>query len=180
MNVSLFQIVLHFISKRSLRWLHYIKQRIVIFFKLLDLEFLRFQLRAMREGIRMEHDHFKEQLDASKRRLAGERYTFYYSASGDEVNFKDIPIMPDELEKLPDEAVDTKDYRFFKKAKEDPDATLVKNLETLIERTSGDLGKLKQQMEGIDNQLTGQNGVEEKIEGMRTAINLLTEYMHQK
>lgn len=157
--------------------LHYWGKKRIIQKKKWDLEFLADELKSMREGLRQEYDRLREQLDAAKRRRAGEKYSFCYSASGDEVSNQNIPILPDELEKLPDEPKDTKDFRFFKKPKKQVDETLIKNLENLIQKTTEDTQKLKMQMDGIDGQLDGPDGVYTKIEGYLTAMKMIDQFI---
>lgn len=63
--------------------------------------------------------------------------------------------------------------------KEDPDATIKKNLQNLIDRYTPDIEQLRSQMEGIDGQIEGKDGVNENIEGLRTVQGLLREYMEK-
>jgi len=156
---------------------HYKNKIRVVQMKIWDMEFLRYELRAVREGVRINHDQSKELLDGLKRRLAGEKYNFYYCASQDEVGYKDIPILPDDLEKLPDEPKDTKDFRFYKKKRENINEQVCQNLKSSIQKYSDQIEQFKKQLEGIDGQIEGQNGVNEKIEGLRNAIALLKEHI---
>lgn len=60
--------------------------------------------------------------------------------------------------------------------KEDPDATIRANLTNLVDRYAPDIEQLKKQMEGIDNQVRGQEGIEENIDGLHTVIGMLKEH----
>lgn len=60
--------------------------------------------------------------------------------------------------------------------KEDPDATIRKNLTNLIERYTPDIEQLKKQIEGVDSQIHGPDGIEENIEGLHTVIGMLREH----
>lgn len=159
---------------------HYKNKKSIIRMKIYDLEFLRYQLKSMREGLRMEYDRIKENMDAAKRRLAGEQYRFFYCASNDEIDYKSIPILPDDFEKLPDKAEDTKDFRFYKKPRKEVDQKVCENLKGMIQKYSDDSEQLGKQMEGLDGQIDGPGGVVEKMDGMQTAINLLNEYINLK
>lgn len=156
---------------------HLKKKMKVIGMKIIDLEFLRWQLKSMREGFRMQHDRLKEELDAMKRRLAGEKYQFFYCASNDEISYKAIPILPDDFERLPDKPQDTKEFRFYKKTRKEVNQQLCTNLTGMIQRHGDDLTQLVKQMEGVDGQVEGPQGVNEKIDGYKTAINLIKEYL---
>lgn len=156
---------------------HYNKKKEILRMKILDAEFLKYQLQSVREGFRMEYDRVKEHLDASTRRLFGEKYQFFYCDSGDEVDYKVVPIMPEDLEKLPDEAKDTKDFRFYKKPRPEINETVVKNMEEAVKRFSDDAAQLKAQIDGVDGQLVE---IDSKIDGMHTGIKLLTEYIARK
>ena len=93
---------------------------------------------------------------------------------------KTIPILPDELDKLPDERKDTKDFRFHKKPRREVDDKVCTSLKSMIEKYSDDADQLSKQMNGVDGQIEGENGINEKIDGMKTAITLLKEYIAKK
>lgn len=156
---------------------HYGKKAEILNMKILDAEFLKYQLQSIREGFRMQYDQTKEHLDAATRRLYGEQYQFFYCDSGDEVDFKVVPVVPEDLPKLPDEAKDTKDFRFYKKPRPEVNETVIKNLEQAIQNFKADTDQLKAQMDGIDGQLVNEDN---KIDGYKTAINLLREFIKRK
>lgn len=58
----------------------------------------------------------------------------------------------------------------------DPDKTTCTNLENLIKRHEPDLEQLKKQMEGIDGQIEGPQGLDEAIDGYRTVHGLLKDF----
>ena len=145
--------------------------------KIWDFEYLKYEMKSMREGFRMQYDRMREEMDACKRRLAGEKWSFYYIASGDEIGYREIPILPDDFENLPDEQKDTKDFRFYKKTKANPDKDVVKNLEVKIQQYSDDIAQITKQMEAVDGQIEGPKGYNEQLDGFKTAINLINEYL---
>lgn len=62
------------------------------------------------------------------------------------------------------------------KKKEDPDPTIVRNLENLIKSHEPDIAQLKVQMEAIDKQVEEEGGVNNTIKGYRGTLELLKEY----
>lgn len=110
--------------------------------KMWDLEFVRKQLKQLREEWRSQYDRLKEQEDAAVLRLEQER------------------------------------------AKEDPDATIVANLENLIKRQTPDLEQFKKNMQAVDSRIEGgegpeghQDGINETLEGHRANLALLEEHI---
>ncbi len=61
------------------------------------------------------------------------------------------------------------------KQKEDPDKTIVENMENLIKRITPDSAQLKTQMEAIDTQIEGNGGINDLIDKQRMVIHLLQE-----
>lgn len=62
--------------------------------------------------------------------------------------------------------------------KEDPDKTIVTNLQNLIDKYKPDIEQLKTQMQAVDSQIQGtadETGLDGNVEGYRTVINLLKE-----
>lgn len=75
------------------------------------------------------------------------------------------------------EQVDAATHRLdVENAKEDKDATIQANLQRLIDRYTPDIEQLQKQMEAIDSQIEGPEGVNENIDGLKTVIGLLEEY----
>jgi hypothetical protein len=147
--------------------------------KIWDLEFLKDKLKAMRESFRIEFDRLKELSDATSRRLYGEKYEFFYIATNDKIEVASLPIMISDIEKLPDEPKETRDFRFYKKRKGNPDKDICDSLDKAIKRYQEDIDQLKKQMDGIDGQIEGPGGVNESIDGLRTVHTLLKEHMNK-
>lgn len=151
--------------------------------QLWDREFTKKFLGEQREGIRIEYDRLNEQLDAAKRRLCAEKYELVYSESGDKVEIRNAPISADEIEGL--DTKKSEKSRFHKIVKEDPDKTIVTNLEEKIKQLSPDVEQLKTQMQQltqrIEGPLTDENGVDHSLNGsssdLRTVIDLLRNHM---
>lgn len=75
------------------------------------------------------------------------------------------------------EMVDASNLRLeAENKKEDPDKTIKDNLERLKEKYEPDIKQLETQMDAIEGQITGAQGVEEGIDGYRTVIGLLKEH----
>lgn len=151
--------------------------------QLWDREFTRAFLSEQREGMRIEYDRSNESLDAAKRRLCQEKYEVIYSESGDKVDVKTVPISADEIESLPTKK--TKESRYHKVLKEDPDKTIIENLENTIKKISPDVEQLKKQIGQLDQRIEGplrdENGVDHSLNGssedLVTVINLLKNHI---
>jgi len=157
--------------------------------KIWDAEFLREKMGAMREGFRREYDRINELRDAEMRKMYKIKYKFFYCATKDEVKIENLPIPPDDVESLPNEPRDTKEFRFYKTPLEH-DKDLVKNIKKQISNLDEDIKQLKSQMDAIDTQVKGgevqtsqgtqyTDGIDEKIESYRTVRTLLKDYIRR-
>ena len=99
-----------------------------------DLEFLRRNLKEVREGQRLEYDRKKEILDAANLRLGKE------------------------------------------KEKEDPDQTLKQSLEKMIDQHTQDTKNLETQMQALDTQIEGPEGVNTRIGNLNDVHELLRKH----
>lgn len=151
--------------------------------QLWDREFTKRFLGEQREGMRIEYDRLNEQLDAAKRRLCQEKYEVIYSESGDKVDVRTVPISPDEIESL--ETKKNEKSRYHKVVKEDPDKTIIENLEAKIVQLSPDVEQLKAQIQQITTRIEGplrdEQGNDHSLNGssddLRTVIKLLKDHI---
>lgn len=118
-----------------------------------EKEFTKQQLQQGRELLRQAKDKVRDKADASGRKLCEEKYTFYYSETGDKVAVRDIPINADELQELPDHK--TKKSRFYKQTKPKYDKKLVNQLDKYYQSQKQQLKQLENQMNIIDLRLKG-------------------------
>lgn len=165
-----------------LRWRkkrHCKRKMRVIEMKIWDLEFLKEKLLNMREGFRVEYDLIKEKVDASQRRMYGEMYEFWYSASGDKVDIRELPIMPADIPNLPDTQGDTKDFRFFKTKRENSNNETVEAMKNYLDGAMADLEQLKKQMYGLDGQIHNEGGVVEQMDSYHAVLDLLKKYKNK-
>ena len=107
-----------------------------------DIEFLRSEYKATREGFRVEYDRLKELQDAANVRIASE------------------------------------------KEKEDPDKTIIEQLEKLKERYDPDMQQLKKQMDNMDLLIEGpapegspQQPLNTTIDGLRSVMVRLKDFI---
>lgn len=149
-----------------------------------DKQFKRRYLAELREGKQTQYGEIMEKkVDPAYRRLLHEKYKVYYTEGGNEVDIKTLPVPFKDIEQLPDKP--TKDIRYYKVAKGDPDKTICENLQKLIDRFTPDLEQLKQQMQGIklemDGPLRDEQGTDRSVSGdlVRLQANreLLIDYL---
>lgn len=151
-----------------------------------DREFTREVLLQQREGMRVEYDRIKEQVDAANRRICEEKYEVFYSESGDKVDIRTVPITAEEIESLPTKKSDKS--RYHKKLKEDPDKTILENLTKTVEKLTPDLKQLEDQMLQIEQRVEGplihpddpsktDNSLNGSAEGLYSLIDMLKKHM---
>lgn len=131
--------------------------------KIWENEFLKHQIWEVRGSMREQYDWLRERVEGAIRRIAENKWQFFYSESGDEVKVMDMPLPPRELASLPDKP--TKPHRFHKKErafnsdKEAKDAvTTIEELERVVEKREPDLKQQKQQLQGIDQKVAEIDG----------------------
>ncbi len=121
--------------------------------QLWDREFTKRILGESREGLRIEYDRLKEQVDAAQRRLCVELYTVIDGPGGNEVDIRTLPLSPTDIEQLPTAA--TEESRFYKVAKPDPDKTIVEQMQKKLATLQPDLQQLANKMQEIAKRIEG-------------------------
>lgn len=147
-----------------------------------DREFTKRFLSESREGLRIEYDRLNEELHAAQRRLVAELYKVIESEYGTEMDIRTIAITAEEIEKLPTEK--TKDTRYYKVVKQDPDKTIVETLTKQIERMKPDVAQLQEQMQALTQRIEGplkdDQGIDHSLnasmDDLRTVIKLLQDH----
>lgn len=148
--------------------------------QLWDREFTKRFLNQEREGLRIEYDRLKEQLDAAQRRLMAELYEVFDGPEKHKMDIRTLPLPPEDIAALPDNEP-TDQSRFFKVEKQDPDKTMVEQLTKKVAQVKPDVQQLETQMKNISLRVEGplkdDQGQDHSLNGsmddMRTLINLL-------
>lgn len=146
------------------------KQKIEITHKKIwDLEFLRINLGDTREGFRKQYDRMTEERQGYEIRigklkeLCGE----LYPKAETELLMRE-KLNPQELEAHLEKTASAPDLAMaLEKVAE------VRLCETRIASYDTDIAQLKEQMDGVDNQIQGEGGINSTIDGYRSVAGLL-------
>lgn len=143
--------------------------------KMWDLEFLRVNLGDTREGFRKQYDRMTEERQGYEIRIGKlkEMCGELYPKAEAEVLMR-ANLNPQELEAHLEKKPVTNDLAVaIEKVNE------VRLCETRMAAYDKDIAQLKEQMDGVDNQIQGEGGVNQTIEGYRSVLGLLRDFYHR-
>jgi phage-related tail protein len=76
------------------------------------------------------------------------------------------------------ERVDAAQLRLEAENKKDKqDKKVIENLDNLVKRHGDDLTQMEKQMKSIDETIQAKEGIDEKMEGLRTVLELIKEHI---